>query len=95
VQVEALLSAIEAQALEEISAKDAMTLETYTPPSPDAPLADLPELAKWRHGAAAQLRWRELLGTAIANHELQLLDYGSKLPIVTALDTQVRFTPER
>lgn len=89
VQVEALLCAIERQAID-LTPSQALEIVLNSPALKSNPIfqkypEDIdPTHCRWLIGAAAHAQWRKLLSAAIAARELALLDFGSKLPIDTA-----------
>jgi hypothetical protein len=81
VQVEALLCAIECKVQDETSvamASEILGANSYL--AQDRIAGSNP---RWLLGADAHQKWRDLIGQAVMNGELSLLDYGSKLPITT------------
>lgn len=89
VQVEALLCAIERHA-NNLTPEQALSIVLNDPVLKNDPVFQKypddidPTTCRWLLGAEAHRKWRELLSGAIAAHELELLDFGSKLPIQTA-----------
>ena len=97
VQVEALLCAIERHA-NNLTPEQALSIVLNDPVLKNDPVFQKypddidPSTCRWLLGAEAHRKWRELLSSAIAAHELALLDFGSKLPINTA-PAQTAATP--
>ena len=89
IQVEALLSAIQRNA-NNLTPDEALEIVLNDPVLKGDPIFQKypddidPSTCRWLLGAEAHRKWRELLSGAIAAHELELLDFGSKLPIKTA-----------
>lgn len=81
VQAEALLVAIERKVGNTVTPEQALELVASNPELSRHQLASKPISARWLLGAEAHRQWRHLLGQAIENGELRLLDFASKLPI--------------
>lgn len=81
VQAEALLAAIERKLADAVTPGQARELVASNPELSRHQLASNPISARWLLGADAHRQWRHLLGQAIENGELRLLDFASKLPI--------------
>lgn len=81
VQAEALLAAIERKVGNAVTPEQALELVASNPELSRHQLASKPISARWLLGAEAHRQWRHLLGQAIENGELRLLDFASKLPI--------------
>ena len=92
IQVENLLCAIERHA-SNLTPEQALDIVLNDPVLKNDPALQKysddidPVRCLWLIGANAHKKWRELLTSAIAAHELTLLDFGSKLPIHTAPTT--------
>jgi hypothetical protein len=89
VQVEALLFGIERDA-SNVTPEQALNIVLNDQVLKNDPVIQKypddidPITCRWLLGVVAHRKWRELLSGAIAAHELELLDFGSKLPIYTA-----------
>lgn len=55
-------------------------LAAELPLPPELPQNSIDEVPQWRVGADAQSKWRDLIRGAIRAGDLQLLEFGSKLP---------------
>jgi hypothetical protein len=81
VQAEALLCAIERHVTATVSPEQAAEIVASSPELSKDRAASSPQTCRWLLGADAHQRWRALLEQAIGADELQLLEFGSKLPI--------------
>lgn len=81
VQAEALLAAIERKVGNTVTPEQALELVASNPDLSPHQQASNPISSRWLLGADAHRQWRHLLGQAIENGELRLLDFASKLPI--------------
>jgi hypothetical protein len=86
VQVEALLFGIERDA-SNVTPEQALNIVLNDQVLKNDPVIQKypddidPITCRWLLGVVAHRKWRELLSGAIAAHELELLDFGSKLPV--------------
>jgi hypothetical protein len=79
VQAEALLSAIERAIQTNTSEKDAAAVAQSTTVLAQDRAAEI--APRWLCGADAAQQWRRVIGQAVKDGELSLLNYGSRLPI--------------